>query len=80
MVRAATRIGRSTAVPARERVRRLPAGRLPVHGQPVAEEQAQKTVEPELEAPESYHVLTVRLPDSTCERLNSVRSIVNEKN
>lgn len=62
MVRAAARLGRVAAVPAGERVRRLPAGRLPVDGQPVAEEQAQAAVEPQPEAAPSHHVLTVELP------------------
>lgn len=61
MVRTAARLGRAAAVPARERVRRLSAGRLPVDGQSVAEEQAQAAVEPQPEAAQGHHVLTVEL-------------------
>jgi len=61
MVRVATRLGCATVVQTWERVRGLPAGRLPVHRQPIAKEQAQEKVQPELETPESYHILTFEL-------------------
>lgn len=46
MVRAATRPGCATVIQTREWIRGLSTGRLPVHGQPVAEEQAEEEVQP----------------------------------
>lgn len=61
VVRVAAGLGRATTVQTGERIRGLSAGRLPVHRQSVAEKQTQEEVQPQLEAPEGHHVLTVEL-------------------
>lgn len=77
MVRITTGLGRAAVVQARERIRGLSAGRLSIYGQLVAKEQAEKEVQPQFEAPESYHVLTVELSTSF-RRLNVFIRLNNE--